>query len=252
VILWQELTFWTAVGQLGIGALVGLTIGVIVRRARRRARPGLAPAEGRICPACGAPSLRRVRRSSTQRLLRVFTRQRPYVCLRCEWPSAPPTASRRRSLSRRTPDSSPQTILDTKSIVARATERVTPNDDMAEVKDVVFRSLALLNASDVAARPTCYLSEATSFGVDGRRLTSDAFDRRRPASNTQTYDLRCRDLRVYFHKDTAIATGYLAGTLESSNGAAARVTGRSSWVLLRQNGEWKLAHNHVSPLNPDS
>lgn len=67
----------------------------------------------------------------------------------------------------------------------------------------------------------------------------------------ETYDLRCRDLRVYIHKDTAIATAYLVGTIPGTNGARTHVSGRSSWVHLRQNGEWKIAHNHLSPLSAE-
>jgi ketosteroid isomerase-like protein len=57
---------------------------------------------------------------------------------------------------------------------------------------------------------------------------------------------------VYVYKDTAIATAYLVGTVTSTTGTPVHVTGRSSWVHLRQNGEWKIAHSHLSPLNPDA
>jgi ketosteroid isomerase-like protein len=131
-------------------------------------------------------------------------------------------------------------------------EPISARDDVAQVKDAVFRYLALLNAGDVATRANCQLSEFTSFGMDGKPLHSSVLEWRRAGNgNTQTYDLRCRDLRVYIHKDTAIATAYLVGTVTTPEGELTRVAGRSSWVHLRQNGEWKMAHNHLSPLTPE-
>ena len=124
---------------------------------------------------------------------------------------------------------------------------------MADVKAAVLCYLEMLNAGDVAARASCYLSEFTSFGVDGGPLAWRGFDWRTAAADApKTYDLRCRDLRAYVHKDTAIATAYLVGTVTRSDGASTPVTGRTSWVHLRQDGEWKIAHTHLSPLNRDS
>jgi ketosteroid isomerase-like protein len=133
----------------------------------------------------------------------------------------------------------------------RAPVRIPPKDDASQVKESVYQYVALLNSGDIAARATCYLSEFTSFGIEGGPLHSNRFEGRNPGP-TSTFDLRCRDLRVYIHKDTAIATAYLIGTITNANGAPIRVTGRSSWVHLRQNGEWKIVHSHLSPLNTDA
>jgi ketosteroid isomerase-like protein len=294
VILWKDLTFWTAVGQLGLGVLAGLAIGIVLREARRFARPPATHPEGGLCPACGARSLRRVRGSAVQRVVAVFTRRWPSGCRRCGWPSMSPTAGAMRPLARRMPDSSPSSkVLDmddlvlhetvvpnvlhetvvpkvlhetvipkivpkdvvAKDVVARdvVTKDAVTQDDVADVKAAVLRYLAMLNAGDVAARANCYLSGFTSFGVDGGRLAWREFDWRTAGPDAgRTYDLRCRDLRVYVHKDTAIATAYLVGTITRPDGASKPVTGRSSWVHLRQDGEWKIAHTHLSPLNGDS
>jgi len=122
-------------------------------------------------------------------------------------------------------------------------------DDTTLVKDSVYEYVALLNTGDVSARASCYLSEFTTFAIDGGPLISKRFQGR--TGPIQTFDLRCRDLRVYIHKDTAIATGYLIGTITDANNQPLRVTGRCSWVHLRQGGEWKIAHSHLSPLNPE-
>jgi len=157
-------------------------------------------------------------------------------------------------LSKRIRESSPPplTALDGNAVVAVEKERVVTSDT-AEVKAVVLRHLAMLNAGDVATRAKYYLSEFTGFGLDGGRLISLGFDRRTGALDAdQIYDLRCRDLRIYVHKDTAIATAYLVGTVTRPDGASVPVAGRSSWVHLRQEGEWKIAHTHLSPLSRDA
>jgi ketosteroid isomerase-like protein len=179
-------------------------------------------------------------------------------------------------VARRTIDAKPQKALDTKPVAAKSIETksvetkpvltprpdnvaptavkpVAAHDDLTLVKEAIFHYLARLNAGDVSARANCQLSEFTSFGVDGRPLESSATSwRTAPSDAAQAYDLRCRDLRVYIHKDTAISTAYLVGTILSPGGAPVRISGRSSWVHLRQSGEWKMAHNHLSPLNPDA
>jgi ketosteroid isomerase-like protein len=129
--------------------------------------------------------------------------------------------------------------------------RVPPKDDATQIKESVYEYVALLNAGDVTARANCYLSEFTSFGIEGGPLVSNRFERRF-SGPISTFDLRCRDLRVYVHKDTAIVTAYLIGTVTNVHGAPTRVTSRSSWVHLRQNGEWKIAHSHLSPLDPEA
>ena len=90
--------------------------------------------------------------------------------------------------------------------------RMTPKDDAAQVKDSVYQYVALLNVGDVSARANCYLSEFTSFAIDGGPLVTNRFEGRSASGPIQTFDLRCRDLRVYVYKDTAIATAYLVGT----------------------------------------
>jgi ketosteroid isomerase-like protein len=50
----------------------------------------------------------------------------------------------------------------------------------------------------------------------------------------------------------AISTASLVGTVTTSDGARKTVSGRSSWVHLREKGTWKIAHTHLSPLRSDS
>lgn len=294
MILFQDLNFWTAVGQIGMGAMAGIAVGVILRKVRYVARPPRR--ESRICPGCGAPALQRVRGTSTQRAISMFTRQAPYACMRCDWPTAPRTMRKPRTAPKRShagepsfvdapavdagleapvqslavdmpPPAKPAASIDFAGIDRASMDRAAaqraavdleqpatrsePKDDATAVKESVYYYVALLNAGDVSIRANCFLSEFTSFAIDGGPLQSSKFERR-AAGSIAPFDLRCRDLRVYIYKDTAIATAYLIGKMEDANGNPTRVTGRSTWVHLRQNGEWKLAHSHVSPLNPEA
>ncbi len=328
VILWQNLNFWTAVGEIGVGILFGVAVGILAKRMTRLTRPPAYPGHGRICPGCGTPSLRRVRGTASQRALSVFTRRWPYACTRCPWPHVPverPARKPRFTFTRSTSSSAvqpemveapealpvaapdlaaglllnsepepkpvppPTPVRAMKPVrevkpaaearptaeakpeveakpaaevrpaaapksapeLERAPVRIPPKDDATQVKESVYQYVALLNSGDITARANCYLSEFTSFGIEGGPLHTNRFEGRNPGP-TSTFDLRCRDLRVYIHKDTAIATAYLIGTITNANGAPIRVTGRSSWVHLRQNGEWKIVHSHLSPLNTDA
>ncbi len=271
VILFQNLNFWTAVGQIGLGLMFGVAVGIVLKRVTRLARPPLTRPEERICPGCGTPSLQRVRGTCTQRALSVITRKWPYACMRCPWPAVPrperkqPFTFKRRSGSAQAaaveaemlpleiePIEAPLVEPAQEPELSPAPTRVTPKDDAAQVKDSVYHYVALLNVGDVSARANCYLSEFTSFAIDGGPLVTNRFEGRSASGPIQTFDVRCRDLRVYVNKDTAIATAYLVGTIVDSNGTPTRVAGRSSWVHMRQNGEWKIAHSHLSPLNPDA
>ena len=278
MILFQNLNFWTAVGQIGIGLMFGVAVGVVLKRVTRLFRPPLTRPEERICPGCGTPSLQRVRGTSTQRALSVITRKWPYACMRCDWPAVSRPERKPRFTFKRSSGSAHAAALQAENLdmlpleiepieapfVEPAAEpklepvptlepaRMTAKDDAAQVKDSVYHYVALLNVGDVSARANCYLSEFTSFAVDGGPLVTNRFEGRSASGPIQTFDLRCRDLRVYVYKDTAIATAYLVGTIVDSNGTPTRVAGRSSWVHLRQNGEWKIAHSHLSPLNPDA
>jgi len=249
--LGDHLTFWTAVGNLSLGVLAGLVIGLIAREVTRRARPAsIALPDGGICPVCNARSLRRLRYSRTQRIGAVLTGHWPYSCRRCGWISTSSVRVTERPLAKVTPDPNPPlTTLDGNTVPAVRREHAFMSD-AATVREVVLRHLAMLKSGEVATRAKYCLSESTSFGLDGGRLISLGFDRHAgPLDTGQIYDLRCRDLKIYAHQNTAIATAYLVGTATRPDGASIPVAGRSSWVFVRQDKEWKIAHTHLSPLS---
>jgi len=270
VILWENLTFWTAVGNVGLGMLAGLMVGLVVREARRYTRrsSGSPPVAG-ACPVCGTRSLRRLRRRGFERLARVLTRRWPYGCRRCGWrstvsvpvrvrPTAPPRPQLRPSVAPRRQPRPPAPFLndiDRDDAFADEPGLVAAGDDEADVKAAVMDYVALLNSGNVQARTKLYRSDCTGFGLDSGPLASGAFDphtARMAVESGRVFDLRCRDLRTRVHGHTAISTASLVGTLTTSDGARKTVSGRSSWVHLREQGTWKIAHTHLSPLRSNS
>lgn len=256
VILSENMNFWAAIGNVGLGILVGLTIGFVTKEARRLALPPATPPEGGVCPVCGTRSLRRCRCGPVQRLITVFTRRWPYGCRRCGWRSTLPAEARKRRVARRMSDPIlPSSVIDAERIVAEETANSATKDDVADIKVAVLRHLAALNAGDVAARAKHYLSDSNGFGLDCGPLASGGFNARTAQAALdagQNHDLRCRDLQVHIHNDAAITTAYLVGTVTTPNGTSKAVTGRGSWVHVREYGTWKIAHTHLSPLDPAS
>jgi ketosteroid isomerase-like protein len=131
-----------------------------------------------------------------------------------------------------------------------------PVNDETAIEAAVLRHVRTLNAGDLDAGSD-YLADATDFGLDSGPRTTAAFSRQRAAFGRQSLDdlgdfgrqpnLRLRDLRISIHKDAAVATGYLVGTVPLPGGGSKKVMGRSTFVHVRQNGTWKLAHTHLSP-----
>jgi ketosteroid isomerase-like protein len=200
--------------------------------------------------------------------------QSKYECTRCGWPAPATDARSIRSTSRKSTnakltvrntsavekpepvepphEAEPAPALDPEAAIEldETVSRMDPKDDAEQVKDAIYYYLALLNAGDVSIRANCCLSDFTSFAEDAGPLRTGRSGRRQTGP-TSPFNLRCRDLRVYIYKDTAIATAYLVGTTTNGNEKPTRVSGRTSWVLLRQSDDWKIAHNHSSPLNPE-
>jgi ketosteroid isomerase-like protein len=62
------------------------------------------------------------------------------------------------------------------------------------------------------------------------------------------FNFELRHLKVKVYGDAAIVTGYVMGTSTSPDGTTQETTTRRTAVLIKQGGEWKEAHTHISPL----
>jgi ketosteroid isomerase-like protein len=258
--LWEHVNFWTAVGSIGLGALLGLAIGLTVKEAKRlMLPPDVALPYGGVCPACQTRSLRRRRGGLIARLRAAVTGRWPYACSRCGWHSNL-SATRGRHVHSPRPRTYPKheplrlVKLDNLTAVAAPVPVRQPApvistrvSDEAAIEAAVLQHIQTLNLGDLDGG---YASGATNFGLDGGPRTAAAFAR--PAIDMleefeRPPQLRVRDLRISIHKDAAVATGYLVGTVSLPGGGSRLVVGRSTFVHVRQSGVWKLAHSHLSP-----
>jgi len=128
-------------------------------------------------------------------------------------------------------------------------------DDVADVKEAGQRFYAALSAGDAGALMQLHASASSSFGPGGGLLeTFDTLEERRNSFQA-TVDAGVKlniqgrhiDVRVYGNS-TAVATSYGVGTITRPDGTTVRVNNRITVVLIKQGGQWKVAHQHISPV----
>ena len=128
-------------------------------------------------------------------------------------------------------------------------------DDVDDVKAAVQRFYAALNAGDAGALMRLHAAENTRFGPGGGLLeTSDSLEEQRKDRQAEfdaglKYNLQARhiDVRVYGNS-TALATFYGVGTITQPNGTTFQVNNRITRVWIKQGGQWKVDHSHLSPV----
>ena len=128
-------------------------------------------------------------------------------------------------------------------------------DDVADVKEAGQRFYAALSAGDAGALMQLHASASTSFGPGGGLLeTFDTLEERRNSFQA-TVDAGVKlniqgrhiDVRV-LGTSTAVATSYGVGTITRPDGTTFRVNNRITVVLIKQGGQWKVTHQHISPV----
>ena len=145
--------------------------------------------------------------------------------------------------------------LTTLLVVGMFLTTVAIADDVDDVKAAVLRHYAALNAGDANALLQLQLAGNTSFGPGGALLEqSDSLEELRKTRQAEfdaglKYNLQARhiDVRVYGNL-TALATFYGVGTVTQPNGTTFQVNNRITRVWIKQGGQWKVDHSHLSPV----
>ena len=96
---------------------------------------------------------------------------------------------------------------------------------------------------------------STSFGPGGGLLeTFDSLEERRKnrqaafdAGLKLNVQQRHLEVRVYGNL-TAVTTSYGVGTITQPNGTTVQVNNRITRVWVKQGGQWKFVHVHLSPV----
>ncbi len=145
--------------------------------------------------------------------------------------------------------------LTTLLVVGMFATAVAVADDADDVKAAGQRYMTALNTGDASAFMQLHAAENTSFGPGGGLLETFAsleerrngFQAARDAGLKLNIQARHIDVRVYGNS-TAVTTSYGVGTITLPNGTTGQVNNRITAVLIKQGGQWKVVHQHISPV----
>ena len=134
-------------------------------------------------------------------------------------------------------------------------------DDVEDIKTVVRQFYILLNSTDVAdadAYVRLYAAENSIFAAGGGllgRTTSledrkKSFERRIGGGLRNNYNQpRHSEVKVYGGM-FAVETSYTTGSSTSPKGTIMPHRNRATRVWVKQDGQWKIVHQHYSPMQP--
>ncbi len=129
-------------------------------------------------------------------------------------------------------------------------------DDVDDVKAAIRKHFTAVNKGDVGAVTQDHMPSYRMFLNDGGLLKEFQSREEQRTTFQAMWDAglkinwQIRHLDVKLHKDTAIATFYVAGTMTLPGGATQQGTWRVTEVWVKERGQWKEAHHHGSPLVP--
>ncbi len=144
--------------------------------------------------------------------------------------------------------------LTTLLVIGMFLTTVAMADDVDDVKAALQRYGTALNAGDANALMQLHAAASTSFGAGGGLLaTFDSAEERRNSFQALRdtgfkLNVQLRNVEVSVYGDTAVTTSYAVGTVTQSSGTTVRVNNRLTTVWVKQGGQWKEVHRHLSPL----
>ncbi len=127
-------------------------------------------------------------------------------------------------------------------------------DDADDVRAALQRYSIALSAGDVGALTRLHAAASTSFGAGGGLLaTFDSAEERRNSFQALRdtgfkLNVQLRNVEVSVYGDTAVTTSYGVGTVIQPDGSVNPTNNRITRVWIKQGGQWKQVHNHISPV----
>ncbi len=142
--------------------------------------------------------------------------------------------------------------LTTLLVIGMFATAVAMADDVDDVRAAVQSFVAALNAGDAGALTRLHATANTNFGARGGLLeTYNSPEERRQAfqATRVKFNVQARhiDVRIY-GSSTAVATNYGVGRITRPDGTTGQVNNRITAVLIKQGGQWKIVHHHLSPV----
>ena len=128
-------------------------------------------------------------------------------------------------------------------------------DDVDDVKAAEYNYYAAMNSGDAHGWAQSRLSaESTRFGPGGGllevfgSLEEQEQNRRAEFDAGLKYSLRGRHQDIKVYGNTAVVTMYGVGTVSLPNGNNTQSNNRITRVWVKQGGQWKMVHAHLSPV----
>jgi len=145
--------------------------------------------------------------------------------------------------------------LTTVFVISMFLTAVAMADDVDDVKAADENYYAAMNSGDARGWAQSRLSaESTRFGPGGGllevfgSLEEQEQIRKAEFDAGLKYNLRARHREVKIYGNTAVVTLYGVGTVTASSGNNAQVNNRITRVWVKQGGQWKMVHAHLSPV----
>ena len=131
---------------------------------------------------------------------------------------------------------------------------VAAADDAADVKAAAMARLAARRAGDAASMAKYTHPERTSFSATwgaGRLLEEGCSEAWQKALYDAGFkqDWGIRHLGVQVYGIAAVVTGYVSGWGTNPQGHTSPVSQRFTEVWVKQDGQWKMFHQHRSQLS---
>jgi ketosteroid isomerase-like protein len=123
-------------------------------------------------------------------------------------------------------------------------------DDVDDVKAAVTQFYQQLNDGDLSS--LAFLAPGDSFPRTGSLLEPlpPSRSEAQAAQNAgQDWNLTLRHLNAKVYGNSAVATYYTVGTVTYPDGTVVRGVHRASIMLIKQSGQWRQVHSHISRLS---
>ncbi len=144
--------------------------------------------------------------------------------------------------------------LTTLLVVGMFLTTVAMADDVDDIKAAIQRYYVALNSGDSNAWIQLHAVGNTRFSTDNGLLQrSDSLEEQRKNQQAGVdagfkLNIQPRHVEVSLYGNTAVSTRYGVGSLTVPDGATVRLNNRITTVWVKQGGQWKMAHQHISPV----
>ncbi len=143
--------------------------------------------------------------------------------------------------------------LTTLLVVGMFLTTVAMADDVDDIRAADLSVHAAFNAGNASGVVQHYLPQRTTLTGGGLLRRFDSLEEQRADIQARfdagiKYNRQVRHLDVRVFGNTAVTTGYVVGTVTQPNGTTNQVNLQRTTVLIKQGGQWKQVHFHVSLL----